>query len=41
MKLMKNQGLHTTQLLVCILDGSMRHTPEAMQFVATAARFGV
>ncbi|CAF0861778.1 unnamed protein product [Rotaria sordida] len=37
----ENQGLHTTQLLGCILDGSMRHTPEAMQFVTTATRFGV
>ncbi|CAF1346631.1 unnamed protein product [Adineta ricciae] len=37
----ENQGLHTTQLLGCILDGSMRHTPEAMKFVETAAQFGV
>ena len=37
----ENQGLHTTQLLGCILDGSMRHTPEGIQFVSTAAQFGV
>ena len=37
----ENQGLHTTQLLGCILDGSMRHTPDGLQFVSTAAQFGV
>lgn len=37
----ENQGLHTTQLLGCILDGSMRHTPEGIHFVSTAAEFGV
>lgn len=37
----ENQGLHSTQLLGCILDGSMRHTPEGIKFVSTAAQFGV
>ncbi len=42
MKLMVNQvyekqGLHTRQLLGCILDGSMRHTPEGIRFVSTVS----
>ena len=37
----ENQGLHSTQLLGCILDGCMRHTREGIKFVSTAAQFGV
>jgi enoyl-CoA hydratase len=46
MKLMVNQayenmGLGATQLLGSILDGYMRHTPEALKFVSIAAQKGV
>ncbi len=37
----ENMGLGTTQLLGPILDGYMRNTPEAREFIATAARDGV
>jgi enoyl-CoA hydratase len=34
-------GLRTTQLMGALLDGAMRHTPEALAFVALAADKGV
>lgn len=37
----ENMGLASTQLLGPILDGYMRNTPEALRFIATAARDGV
>jgi enoyl-CoA hydratase len=37
----ENMGLSTTQLLGPILDGYMRHTPEGLAFVKTAAERGV
>ena len=37
----ENMGLHSTQTLGPILDGYMRNTPEALQFVETAGREGV
>ena len=36
-----NMGLHSTQLLGPVIDGYMRNTPEALDFVATAADQGV
>lgn len=36
----ENMGLHSTQLLGLILDGSMRHTPEGLDFVKTAYEKG-
>ncbi len=36
-----NMGLRTTQLVGTILDGYMRHTPEALSFVALAAERGI
>ena len=36
-----NMGLHSTQLLGCILDGSMRNIPEGLEFVRTAMEKGV
>ncbi|MBM3299967.1 MAG: crotonase/enoyl-CoA hydratase family protein [Deltaproteobacteria bacterium] len=36
-----NMGLHSTQLLGCILDGYMRNTPEGLDFVKTAMGKGV
>jgi enoyl-CoA hydratase len=36
-----NMGLRTTQLMGTLLDGAMRHTPEALKFVALAAEKGV
>ncbi len=46
MKLMVNQayenmGLATTQLMGPILDGLMRNTPEAREWIETAAERGV
>jgi enoyl-CoA hydratase len=37
----ENMGLHSTQTLGPILDGYMRNTPEALQFIETAGREGV
>jgi len=37
----ENMGLHTTQVMGCILDGYMRNTPEALNFVKTALEKGV
>ncbi len=37
----ENMGLHSTQLLGPILDGYMRHTPEALDFVQMAFDKGV
>ena len=37
----ETRGLHSTQTLGPILDGYMRNTPEALQFVETAGREGV
>ncbi|MHC4165187.1 MAG: Clp protease/crotonase-like domain-containing protein, partial [Planctomycetota bacterium] len=37
----ENMGLHSIQTLGPILDGYMRNTPEALQFVETAGREGV
>jgi len=37
----ENMGLHSTQLLGCILDGYMRNTPEGLDFVKTAMEKGV
>ena len=34
-------GLASTQTLGCILDGPMRNTPEALDFIDTAASQGV
>ena len=36
-----NMGLRTTQLVGTILDGYMRHTPQALSFVALAAERGL
>jgi enoyl-CoA hydratase len=36
-----NMGLHSTQLLGCILDGSMRNIPEGREFVRVAMEEGV
>lgn len=36
-----NMGLATTQMLGCILDGSMRNTPEGLEFVRVAAEESV
>lgn len=36
-----NMGLLNTQMIGSILDGYMRHTPEGLQFVKTAAEKGV
>jgi enoyl-CoA hydratase len=36
-----NMGLHTTQMLGCILDGSMRNTPEGLEFVRVAGEESV
>jgi len=36
-----NMGLHSTQLLGCILDGSMRNIPEGLEFVRVAMEKGV
>lgn len=36
----ENMGLHSTQLLGLILDGSMRNTPEGLAFVKTAYEKG-
>jgi enoyl-CoA hydratase len=36
-----NMGLATTQTLGCILDGSMRNTPEGLEFVRVAAEESV
>jgi enoyl-CoA hydratase len=36
-----NMGLRTTQLVGTMLDGYMRHTPEALSFVALAAERGI
>ena len=37
----ENMGLHSTQLLGCILDGYMRNTPEGLDFVKTAMEEGI
>jgi enoyl-CoA hydratase len=37
----ENNGLHATQTLGPILDGLMRNTPEALDFIETAERDGV
>jgi enoyl-CoA hydratase/carnithine racemase len=37
----ENMGLHSTQLLGCILDGYMRNTTEGLDFVKTAMEKGV
>lgn len=37
----ENMGLHSTQLLGPILDGYMRHTPEALEFVRLASEKGI
>jgi enoyl-CoA hydratase len=37
----ENMGLTSTQTLGGILDGLMRNTPEALDFIATAASSGV
>jgi enoyl-CoA hydratase len=37
----ENMGLHSTQLLGCILDGYMRNTAEGLDFVKTAMEKGV
>jgi len=37
----ENMGLHSSQLLGCILDGYMRNTPEGLAFVAKAKEKGV
>jgi len=37
----ENMGLHSTQLMGCILDGYMRNTPEGLDFVKTAMEKGV
>jgi enoyl-CoA hydratase len=37
----ENMGLASTQLLGGILDGLMRNTPEALDFIQTAATEGV
>ncbi len=37
----ENMGLGTTQMLGPILDGLMRNTPEARQFIERAAEEGV
>jgi enoyl-CoA hydratase len=37
----ENNGLHATQTLGPILDGLMRNTPEALDFIDTAEREGV
>jgi enoyl-CoA hydratase len=37
----ENMGLASTQTLGVILDGLMRNTPEALQFIDTAANDGV
>jgi enoyl-CoA hydratase len=37
----ENMGLASTQTLGGILDGLMRNTPEALQFIDTAANQGV
>ena len=37
----ENMGLRTTQLVGTMLDGYMRHTPEALSFVALAAERGI
>jgi enoyl-CoA hydratase len=34
-------GLHSTQTLGPILDGLMRHTPDALGFIQTATEEGV
>ena len=37
----ENMGLRTTQTLGSVLDGYMRHTPEALAFVEKAVTEGV
>ena len=37
----ENMGLACTQTLGCILDGLMRNTPDALEFIDTAASQGV
>jgi enoyl-CoA hydratase len=37
----ENMGLASTQMLGGILDGLMRNTPDALDFIATAATDGV
>jgi enoyl-CoA hydratase len=37
----ENMGLHSTQLLGPILDGLMRNTPDAQEFIGVAEREGV
>jgi len=37
----ENMGLHSSQLLGCILDGYMRNTPEGLDFVKTSKEKGV
>ena len=37
----ENMGLASTQTLGCILDGLMRNTPHALEFIDTAAIQGV
>ena len=37
----ENMGLSSTQMLGGILDGLMRNTPDALQFIDTAANQGV
>ena len=37
----ENMGLASTQTLGPILDGLMRNTPDALDFIDTAAREGV
>jgi enoyl-CoA hydratase len=37
----ENMGLHSTQLLGPILDGLMRNTPQAREFIELAEREGV
>ena len=37
----ENMGLHSSQVLGPILDGLMRNTPDALEFIELAERDGV